>query len=215
MLFANHGSAMPAIIPSILAYDHSDLLGGVRIAEKFGARSIHLDIMDGVFVPNISFGPQLVRDLRKHTALKLDVHLMVKYPEIFIERLINYGADSIAVHQEADCDISEIFSYIRTNNRECGLAINPGTVPNFELLFSANIALVMGVHPGFGGQKFLQETISTIKLLTDARSEHMFDIIVDGGITIELARKLIDLGVDGLVSGYSFFKSPEQFVQFF
>ncbi len=207
-------SAMVAIVPSILSYDQCELLRGVRIAEECGAQRLHIDIMDGVFVDNISFGPQIVHDLRRHTSLKLDVHLMLQQPVRFIERFIEAGADNIAIHQESSGEIIDLLSIIRQNHRTCALAINPGTSPMEELLPIVDEVVVMGVHPGFGGQKFIPETMNTITSLVEYRKNNglNYQIAVDGGVTIGLAPQLAEIGTDIIISGNSFFRAPQQFV---
>lgn len=206
---------MLTIAPSILSCDHCELLSGVRTAEEFGLARLHVDIMDGIFVPNISFGPQLVNDLRKHTSLKLDVHLMLQHPENFVEKFINFGADSVAIHQESSGDIGGILSFIRSKNRQATVAINPETSPREEFLYQVDCILVMGVHPGFSGQKFLPQTVQTVEKLAKFRDVHglCFSIAVDGGVTIELIDELADSGADVLISGNSFFKSPLKFIE--
>lgn len=209
------GTKMITVVPSIMSYDHCDLLQGVHIAENYNVKRLHVDIMDGVFVKNISFGPQLVHDLHQDTSLKLDVHLMLQHPEYFVEQFIEYGADSIAIHQESSGNIAKILSNIKAHHCACALAINPGTIPITNLISLVDYILVMGVHPGFSGQKFIPDTMNTIKKLVEYRqkNELNYQIAVDGGVTDELAIQLAEIGVDTIVSGNSFFRSPQKFMQ--
>ncbi|MDR3273771.1 MAG: ribulose-phosphate 3-epimerase [Puniceicoccales bacterium] len=201
------------LAPSILSYDSCDLVGGVKIIESSGARWIHVDVMDGHFVDNISFGPKLVSDLRKHTNLFLDVHLMLEYPNKYAKRFIQAGADAITIHQEANCDVRGQLRIIKEHGCLCGLAVNPETVPNFELVRLADIVLAMGVFPGFGGQKFMPEVCSKISLLHNFRSSNKlsYKISVDGGINADIAKDLASIGMDIIVSGSAFFSDPRTF----
>lgn len=203
------------VAPSILAYDNCNLLQGIRLIESLEVKWLHVDIMDGHFVNNISFGPKLITDLRKHTQLFLDVHLMLRHPENFIEKFIKSGANAITIHQEATCNFTKILSSIKKHNCLCGLAINPKTQPNFELLKFVDFVLVMGVYPGFCGQKFISHTLNTIEQLSHFREKNklQYKISVDGGITSSLVPKLITYGIDIIVSGSNFFKAPEDFIR--
>ncbi len=200
--------------PSLLACDHCQLLHGVKLSEAYKLQRLHIDIMDGHFVKNISFGPQLVRDLRKHTSLYLDIHLMLTDPYNFVANFIDAGANSIIIHQESNGNIIELLSYV--SNHQClnGIAINPKTHPDFTLLPLVNFVLVMGVYPGFGNQKFITETLDTIKALVQYRQNNnlSYKIMIDGGITITLAKELLKEGIDIIISGSAFFTEPENFI---
>jgi ribulose-phosphate 3-epimerase len=202
------------LAPSILSYDNCDLGGGVKIIESSGAPWIHVDVMDGNFVDNISFGPKLVADLRKHTELFLDVHLMLRHPERYIVRFVQAGCNAITIHQESSCcNVGELLQTIKRQGCLCGLAINPKTAPDFSLVRDADIILVMGVIPGFGGQHFIPETDDKVLELQNYRngSGLRYRISVDGGINANIARKLAAFGTDIIVSGSAFFENPSAF----
>ncbi len=205
---------MLTIVPSILSCDHCNILHGVQIAESYGIERLHVDIMDGEFVDNISFGPQLVKDLRKHTKLELDIHLMLKHPEKFIDRFIASGVNSIAIHQESSGNIASMLSSIRSKGCSNAIAINPDTLPDSNLLPLVDYVLIMGVYPGFGSQKFIPDTIKTIEQLINHRqnSNLSYQIAIDGGITSELAKQLARIGVNIIISGHAFFQSPQRFI---
>jgi ribulose-phosphate 3-epimerase len=169
--------------------------------------------MDGHFVENISFGPKLIADLRRHTDLFLDVHLMLDHPESFAMRFAQAGANAITIHQEATCDVAKQLGIIKNYGCQCGLAINPETAANPELLKFADIVLIMGVSPGFGGQNFMAEVNSKVLNLRNIRDgKGLFHkISVDGGVTADIARKLVKSGADVIVSGSAFFADPQAF----
>jgi ribulose-phosphate 3-epimerase len=201
------------LAPSILLYDNCDLVGGVRIIENSGAQWIHIDVMDGHFVDNISFGPKLVADLRRHTDLFLDVHLMLTHPHRYLTRFIEAGADGITIHREASCNVKDQLRLIRERGCLCGLAIKPETALNFELLKFVDIALIMGVQPGLGGQTFMPEACDKVLQLCEFRDRNMLQckISVDGGIRENIGRNLIAAGADIIVTGSAFFSNPQDF----
>lgn len=207
------------LAPSILACDNTDLISSGRIVESCGLSWLHLDIMDGNFVPNISFGPQLVSDLRKKTTLFLDAHLMIVHPENFVEKFLSAGADLITIHQEIAGNTQEIVKEIKKSGKQAGIAINPATSSEsiFEVAETVNLVLVMSVQPGFGGQKFQLQALEKIKILQKFREEHNlnFRIEVDGGIKTETLPELFSCGADTIVAGTSFFNAPQQFCEQF
>jgi ribulose-phosphate 3-epimerase len=203
------------VAPSILAADFSKLAVEIRRIEEAGADWIHLDIMDGHFVDNISFGPLVVATVRKQTQLPLDVHLMIEHPDHYAPRFVEAGANSITVHVEPESkhDVGKTLRDIRAAGCRAGLSLNPATP--FEAVEShlANIdlLLVMTVHPGFGGQAFRPEMMEKVKRAHAWRlgCESSLDIEVDGGINAETARISIENGADVLVAGTSVFRAGD------
>ncbi len=206
--------AKPILIaPSILAADFSKLAEEIRRVEVAGADWIHCDIMDGHFVGNISFGPEMVGTVRKLTQLPLDVHLMIQHADHYVSRFIEAGADSITVHVEAEAqhDVGRTLQQIRQANRRAGLTLNPATP--FEsikpYLAQIDLVLVMTVHPGFGGQPFRADQMDKIQRACTWRGANgaQFDIEVDGGINPETAALAIQNGANVLVAGTSIFRA--------
>jgi len=207
---------MPTLVaPSILAADFSRLEDEIHRAEESGADWLHLDIMDGHFVDNISFGPAVVATVRKHTALPLDVHLMIEHPDHYLPRFLEAGANSITVHVEPEAkhDVAETLSAIRAAGCGAGLSLNPATP--FEAiepyLAKIDLLLVMTVHPGFGGQAFRPEMMEKVKRARAWREAHQatLHIEVDGGINAGTAKSSIENGADVLVAGTSIFRAPD------
>jgi ribulose-phosphate 3-epimerase len=201
------------IAPSILAADFAKLGDDVRIVEEAGADIIHVDIMDGHFVPNISLGIPVVASLRKATRLPLDVHLMIEQPELYIEDFIRAGGSRILVHQEATVHLDRALAMIRELGAEAGAAINPATpVPMLsEVLDKVDTVLVMTVNPGFGGQKFIPNTYEKIRQLNQMRSRYnaSFRIEVDGGVEPENTAELAQAGANTFVAGTSIFHTAD------
>src|SRR6266481_9570988 len=203
------------VAPSILAADFSRLAEEIRRAEQAGADWIHCDIMDGHFVDNISFGPDIVGLVRKETNLPLDVHLMIQRPDHYAPRFVKAGANSITVHveREADHDVEKTLRAIRDAGCRPGLALNPATP--FEsvepFLDKIEILLVMTVHPGFGGQSFRPQMMEKVKRAAEWNKsrEHKIDIEVDGGINAQTARLSIQNGANVLVAGTSIFHAKD------
>ena len=203
------------IAPSILASDFSRLADEVHRVELAGADWLHLDIMDGQFVDNISFGPAIVKTVRGLTSLPLDVHLMIQRPDYYAPRFAEAGADSITVHVEPDAkhDVAKTLRQIRDAGCRCGLTLNPATpfesleahLPHIDLL------LIMTVHPGFGGQSFRPEMMAKVRRGRECRESlgAKFDLEVDGGINAETARLSLDHGANVLVAGTSIFKASD------
>jgi ribulose-phosphate 3-epimerase len=201
------------IAPSILAANFAKLGDDVRIVEEAGADIIHVDIMDGHFVPNISLGIPVVASLRKATRLPLDVHLMIEHPELYIEDFIRAGGSRILVHQEATVHLDRALAMIRELGAEAGAAINPATPVSMlsEVLDKVDTVLVMTVNPGFGGQKFIPNTYEKIRQLDQMRSRYnaSFRIEVDGGVEPENTAELAQAGANTFVAGTSIFHTAD------
>jgi ribulose-phosphate 3-epimerase len=204
---------MVMIAPSILSADFNRLGEEIRKAEEAGADMIHIDVMDGHFVPNISIGQEVVRGIRKATGLPFDVHLMIEDPDRYLADFVNAGADIITVHLEATSHLHRTVQLIKENGRKAGVSINPATpVWSLESILSeVDLVLVMSVNPGFGGQSFIPQSIDKIKTLKRIVRERGLDILieVDGGVKINNARSIADAGADILVMGSAFFNSEE------
>jgi ribulose-phosphate 3-epimerase len=201
------------IAPSILAANFAKLGDEVRVVEEAGADIIHVDIMDGHFVPNISLGIPVVASLRKATRLPLDVHLMIEQPELYIEEFIRAGGSRILVHQEATVHLDRALAMIRELGAEAGAAINPATPVGMlsEVLDKVDTVLVMTVNPGFGGQKFIPNTYEKIRQLNQMRARYnaSFRIEVDGGVEPENTAELAQAGANTFVAGTSIFHTAD------
>jgi ribulose-phosphate 3-epimerase len=201
------------IAPSILAADFASLGEGIRAVERGGATLLHVDVMDGHFVPNISIGVPVVASLRKATRLPLDVHLMIENPEQYIPQFAEAGADMISVHQEATAHLDRALAMIRDHGCKPGAVINPATPVSMlsEVLGSVDHVLVMSVNPGFGGQKFIPGALEKIRQLKLTRERYnlAFRIEVDGGVGPENVADLVRSGAEILVAGTSIFHTPD------
>jgi ribulose-phosphate 3-epimerase len=201
------------IAPSILAANFAKLGDDIRVVEEAGADIIHVDIMDGHFVPNISLGIPVVASLRKATRLPLDVHLMIEQPEQYIEDFIRAGGSRILVHQEATVHLDRALAMIHELGAEAGAAINPATPVGMltEVLDKVDTVLVMTVNPGFGGQKFIPNTYEKIRQLNQMRARYnaSFRIEVDGGVDPENTAELAQAGANTFVAGTSIFHTAD------
>jgi len=199
------------LAPSILSADFSNLSGQLRYVEMAGADLIHCDIMDGQFVPNLTFGPLVVGSINKVTTLPLDVHLMIKNPDSLIPEFIEAGADYITVHQEEVVHLNRTLNNIKKLGAKAGVAINPATPVETlsEVLDIVDLVLIMSVNPGFGGQTFIHSSINKIKKLKKLKIELNlnFAIEVDGGINSKTIKEVSDAGCDIFVAGSSIFKA--------
>lgn len=193
------------IAPSILAADFSKIYDEVKKIETSKADAIHIDVMDGHFVPNITIGPQMVATINRSTDLFLDVHLMIYNPFDYIEKFVEVGADLITFHFEATEDIEDTINYVKKCGKKVGLAFNPETSFSMATKFLEKLDLVlfMSVHPGFGGQKFIPSVLEKIKLAKNLKEDMNlnFDIQVDGGIDIDTASRCKNSGANFLVAG--------------
>jgi ribulose-phosphate 3-epimerase len=201
------------IAPSILAANFTKLGDEVRTVEEAGADVIHVDIMDGHFVPNLSLGIPVVASLRKATRLPLDVHLMIEQPELYIEEFIRAGASRVLVHQEATAHLDRALAMIRELGAEAGAVINPATPVGMlsEVLDKVDTILVMTVNPGFGGQKFIPNSYEKIRQLNQIRARYnvSFRIEVDGGVEPENTAALAQAGANTFVAGTSIFHTAD------
>ena len=198
------------ISPSILAGDFSNLGSEIKRLEEGGADMIHVDVMDGHFVPNLTIGPPVIKSLRKYTKLPFDVHLMISPVHKYIKNFSDAGSDIITIHPEATENIKESIDLIKSLGKKVGLSLNPDT-PIYTIekyLIEINLVLVMTVHPGFGGQKFISKILDKIRDLKKIKDEKSlnFDIEVDGGINFENNSDVINAGANILVSGTTIFK---------
>ena len=199
------------ISPSILSADFSQLGKEIKRLEEGGADYIHVDVMDGHFVPNLTIGPPVIKALKKNCSIKFDVHLMISPVHKYIEAYSNAGADIITIHPEATDDLTASISKIKELKKKVGVSLNPETKVSVikDYLNQIDLVLIMSVNPGFGGQKFMPEVLEKIKELKDIQKKQNidFDIEIDGGINFENSKIAIEAGANILVSGTTIFKS--------
>jgi ribulose-phosphate 3-epimerase len=208
--------SMVKIAPSILSADFSDLLSDVKAAEVGGADLLHIDVMDGHFVPNITIGPPVIRALANKVDLPFDVHLMIEQPDKFIREFVDAGADIITVHQEACVHLHRTIQAIQGLDVKAGVSVNPATPLSAieHILEDVDLILIMTVNPGFGGQKFIESQVEKIRelngLLKERGLDEKVEIEVDGGINLETAPLVANAGVDILVAGSFVFSQKEE-----
>lgn len=203
------------IAPSILSADFSKMGEEVKSIENSGADIIHCDVMDGVFVPNITFGIKMVADIRKHTSLPLDCHLMIVNPQNYVEQFAKAGADYITVHYEACKENSaRVLKAIKEQNVKCGIVINPDTdAKSIENLIPlCDMVLIMSVFPGFGGQKFIEKTLENVRFVKNYVITHGLSTLVeiDGGINLETVCRAKEAGADVIVAGSAVFNASDR-----
>ena len=199
------------ISPSILSADFSQLGNEIKRLEEGGADLIHVDVMDGHFVPNLTIGPPVIKALKKNCSIKFDVHLMISPVHKYIDAYADAGADIITIHPEATDDLSSSIKKIKDLGKKVGVSLNPETKVSVikDHLDQIDLVLIMSVNPGFGGQKFMPEVLDKIKELKNIQKEQNidFDIEIDGGINFENSKMAIEAGANILVSGTTIFKS--------
>ena len=201
------------ISPSILSADFGQLGSEIKKLEQGGADLIHVDVMDGHFVPNLTIGPPVIKNLRKFTKLPFDVHLMISPVHEYIENYANAGADIITIHPEATENLKESISLIKKFGKKVGVSLNPKTEIKtlIDEIDNIDLVLVMSVNPGFGGQKFMPEVLDKIRELKKIKDkgQYHFDIEVDGGINFSNSKIVLEAGADILVSGTTVFKEND------
>lgn len=201
------------IAPSILSANFAALGAEIRRVEEAGAHLLHVDVMDGHFVPNITIGPPVVKSIRSVTKLPLDVHLMISDPDKYIPAFVEAGADSLTVHAEATVHLDRTLNFIRSHNVGVGVSINPATpVAHIELALGlADMLLIMSVNPGFGGQKFIPYTLEKIRQARQIINNRGYRCVieVDGGIDTETMQEVLKAGAEVLVAGSAIFHNPD------
>ncbi len=204
---------MVKLAPSILSADFSKLLEDVKKVEEAGVEYLHIDIMDGHFVPNISFGPIVMKSLKGKTDLVMDVHLMIENPDQYIESFVDAGADIIVVHEEACRHLHRTIQNIKSHGVKAGVSLNPATSLSTieEILPELDMVLIMSVNPGFGGQSFIEASVDKIKRLKKMIDDRglEIDIQVDGGIKATNVRTVVDAGANVIVAGSAIFAQPD------
>lgn len=210
----SRGINMTKIAPSILSADFSKLGQEIQDVVNGGADYIHVDVMDGHFVPNITIGPLIVQAIRPITDLPLDVHLMIEKPDTYIQAFAEAGASIITVHQEATPHLHRTIQLIKSFNVKAGVVINPGTPAHLikEILPDVDLVLLMTVNPGFGGQSFISNVVPKIEQIAEWRAKLglSFEIEIDGGVNTETARTCVDAGADVLVAGSAVYNKVDR-----
>jgi len=199
------------ISPSLLSANFTRLTEDIKKVEKLGINRLHLDVMDGHFVPNLTFGPFIIKDIRKMTKSHLETHLMIETPHKYFDDYINAGSDTIIFHQEASTDIYRDINYIKSRDVNAGIAINPNTPVDLiePFLEYLDYILVMSVNPGFGGQSFIKNTLIKMKQLAELQSKYNYLIGVDGGVNLNTIDAVYDTGIDITIVGSGLYKAND------
>lgn len=204
---------MPLIVPSILSANFARLGDDIAMMEAAGAKMLHVDVMDGHFVPNLTLGPPVVRSIRKVTGLTLDVHLMITDPDRYAPLFIDAGADQVSVHYEAATHLDRMLHLIKDKGAKAGVVLNPATPVALleDVLDLADYVLVMSVNPGFEAQEFIPNSLNKIRRLAEMRRERRlsFRIEIDGGVMVDNVEKIVQAGCDWLVAGSHIFHSAD------
>ena len=199
------------ISPSVLSANFTNLVDDIRLVEDLGVTRLHLDVMDGHFVPNLTFGPFIIKQIRNITKLHLETHLMIENPHLYIEKYADVGSDTIIIHQEASKDLESDLKLIRGKNVKSGVAINPDTDIKqiAKYLKYIDYILIMSVFPGFGGQKFIDETLDKMSYAVSLKNKYDIIVGVDGGVNLDTIKRVYETGIDVSIIGSALYGAPD------